>query len=750
MEVAETPYVTGGSQITQGGESAKVVQFTGTISPSELATLYAVARSQQIITLAGNLLVYAYGYSTGSVFAAIEDISLVEEAGVTGGGGAGKYTYMFRLKAIGDTTNFNRASVVGSVIYQPFTFALNAKPVLTLPPGVNTCTQAVAAQTRTGGPPGINAQGPNIAIPYVANFAGWGVSYTGVTDATIIGNVGGVTTGYESIGQGMELFLTNGLIKVRGRFYQSVRQGNMDFLIWVSGTGWVKVGEIDFLFNGSSNAGAPNAYARQYMSGYVLTLQRMVNTPQSPLSEVGSIAASWQVLPNGLRIGGVITMRRGQFIVGFDLKNLSTTVSLTFGAVLEQPQYSFTYVTRGNIGTLGASVMNDSTPIAAFYYQTGPSWTNDTTVAQSGGTAYTLLSATTDYFYIGSALPFSTATITLPTPAVGGAFVFQYSQGNGNWNTLPLLYSAAGFAYSPTNLVFQPPNDWHPDTENGFTYYWIRLSTTSAPSTVPKATTIVINQLTELMAPSAVLQYTSGAYVDDTAANQMAVVFQQFFAILSTSSDYFYVGLPVPFNGMWASFQTAGSYGTLTWQYSQGSGSWGSLSVSGAASSLSANGQVSWTPPGSWATDTVGNYTGLYWIRVSAASVTTTAKAEMFPYVNSYSSTTSEDAAIDTGNVTYLATASSVASGTVVAGIICRDAGNGRRYEQTGQGGSTLSSLILCFDQPNMVQADMASNFEMVWFFALVYDGNSDNLPAQLGLEALADVTVHPDVVAVT
>lgn len=685
------------------------------------------------------------GYANG-VFVTVEDVALVEQGGVPS-----KYTYAFRLKMVGDLTGYHRASIANCV-FRPFTFNFAAKPVLSLPPGAaNPNVSQTITGTRTGGPP--TGTGANLAFPYIANYEGWGVSYTGVTDATIIGNVGGVTTGYEDIGQGPELYITNGLVKARARFYQSVRRGNMDHLIWVAsgGTGaWAKVGEINFYVNGNLNGGAPNAYNRQYLSGYTLIAQRLINKPEAPLSELGCLGLSWQVLPNGLRIAGVIVLRRNSYAVGFDLKNTSTTTSIGFGAILEQPQYSFNYVTRGNLGTLTYNTMTKTTLSAAYRFQSPSTWTDDTALSVSGGTPYVMLGASTDFFYFGAPLPFSSLQIVLSTLGSVGTVKWEYSQGNGNWATFtPDITLMAAFAVSNKPLEFQPFNDWHPDLVNAATYYWVRVSVASA-ATPPQGQAIVITQQQMPFDPSAALQYTASAYVDDTTLAGTAGNTTNF-PILAATADYFYVGLPTPFAAIAWLMKTAGNYGVMTWQYSQGGGAWATLTITADGSTgFTTSGVTTFTPPGDWATDSVSTYAGLYWVRVATATYTTTAQYyQITCLVPSYASTTSEDAAIDSLNYTYWATAASLVNGTIVAGIIGQTEGNGRRYEQVNIANAAFTKLILGFDYPNFVPADQASAFEMVWFFALVYDANTDNSPAELAKEAMADVTVTPNIVAV-
>jgi hypothetical protein len=89
-----------------------------------------------------------------------------------------------------------------------------------------------------------------------------------------------------------------------------------------------------------------------------------------------------------------------------------------------------------------------------------------------------------------------------------------------------------------------------------------------------------------------------------------------------------YFGYHEMFNKLQFLLSTLGSYGTLTWGYSQGSGNWGTVTVTDGTSGFTQSGAVTLTPPSAWAMDTVNSFANMFWLRVSAASVTTTAKAQ--------------------------------------------------------------------------------------------------------------------------
>lgn len=118
-----------------------------------------------------------------------------------------------------------------------------------------------------------------------------------------------------------------------------------------------------------------------------------------------------------------------------------------------------------------------------------------------------------------------------------------------------------------------------------------------------------------------VLVYDGSAYQDQTA--EADSLDGTPFNLMADSGDYLYLGKRTRFKQAYFDFAVAGDYGTLTWQYWNGS-AWSALSVSGTAANLDADGIISFTPPNDW-TQTIVNSARAYWIRVSAASVTTAA-----------------------------------------------------------------------------------------------------------------------------
>ena len=80
------------------------------------------------------------------------------------------------------------------------------------------------------------------------------------------------------------------------------------------------------------------------------------------------------------------------------------------------------------------------------------------------------------------------------------------------------------------------------------------------------------------------------------------------------TTDFGYVGEATTFSNIYMDISTASSVVTYVYQYSKGGGSWGTLTVTDGTTGMTVDGNISFTPPGDWATDTVNGSTG-YWVR---------------------------------------------------------------------------------------------------------------------------------------
>lgn len=119
-------------------------------------------------------------------------------------------------------------------------------------------------------------------------------------------------------------------------------------------------------------------------------------------------------------------------------------------------------------------------------------------------------------------------------------------------------------------------------------------------------------------------RYESGSTWSDYTAESQSDLGTPF-TLLGAASDYGYFGHREKCNLLAFVLAQVGTYGALTWEYSQGSGVWGTLTVADGTSGFSQTGQVAFTPPSDWKQDTVNSIASKFWVRVKAASVTTPA-----------------------------------------------------------------------------------------------------------------------------
>jgi hypothetical protein len=98
------------------------------------------------------------------------------------------------------------------------------------------------------------------------------------------------------------------------------------------------------------------------------------------------------------------------------------------------------------------------------------------------------------------------------------------------------------------------------------------------------------------------------------------------FTLLAAATEYAYFGHRERFNKLQFDLESLGSYGTQTWEYSDGSNGWKTLTIaSDGTAGFSQDGTVVFTPPSDWKHDTVNSVSNKFWVRVKVASVTTAA-----------------------------------------------------------------------------------------------------------------------------
>ena len=120
-----------------------------------------------------------------------------------------------------------------------------------------------------------------------------------------------------------------------------------------------------------------------------------------------------------------------------------------------------------------------------YVYQSG--YTDVTSEAGTeGGTAFSLISSTAGYLYIGDNDKFE--GIDFDFSARGSNYTLKVEYYNGtSWQTLTstndgLSDNTANFT-TDGRITFNAPSNWAKTTVNSSNYYWIRISTTATPST---------------------------------------------------------------------------------------------------------------------------------------------------------------------------------------------------------------------------------------------------------------------------
>ena len=122
-------------------------------------------------------------------------------------------------------------------------------------------------------------------------------------------------------------------------------------------------------------------------------------------------------------------------------------------------------------------------------------------------------------------------------------------------------------------------------------------------------------------------QSTSGGTYVATFTNRSGATSP--FNILAASTDILYLGSYQRLNLINFILSALGSYGTIYWEYSQGSGNWNTLTgYTDGTNGFSQTGTLTLTPPSDWGIDTVDGFANMFWLRVGAISVTSTAQLQ--------------------------------------------------------------------------------------------------------------------------
>jgi len=141
-----------------------------------------------------------------------------------------------------------------------------------------------------------------------------------------------------------------------------------------------------------------------------------------------------------------------------------------------------------------ASAETATTFYKAYFYD--GLYTDETVEAGTeGGTAFATMSSTDDFLYLGQTAEFAGAKFEFATKGTNYTLKLEYY--NGAWveltaNTDNLVDNTSNFA-SDGSIVWDAPDDWTTDVVNGESAYWIRISTTSTPTTVATVNYVIPN-----------------------------------------------------------------------------------------------------------------------------------------------------------------------------------------------------------------------------------------------------------------
>ncbi|MCX7758995.1 MAG: hypothetical protein N2169_05240, partial [bacterium] len=118
------------------------------------------------------------------------------------------------------------------------------------------------------------------------------------------------------------------------------------------------------------------------------------------------------------------------------------------------------------------------------YYYNGSTYTDLTTNIEHNATNQTVLSATGHYIYVGDSSTFSRLYIQIGSSGSGVALKVEYYNGSA-WTTLTTTDNTSNLTLSGW-LTWTTPGNWAATTVNGQSKYWVRISTTSTPTTAPQ------------------------------------------------------------------------------------------------------------------------------------------------------------------------------------------------------------------------------------------------------------------------
>ncbi len=136
-------------------------------------------------------------------------------------------------------------------------------------------------------------------------------------------------------------------------------------------------------------------------------------------------------------------------------------------------------------GTAVAAVAASSGQAAGFFESClrydGTTWYNDKVLCQdSGSPSVPLLAQSSDYRYFGSVGKFNQLFVEIESAGGYGNFIWEYSLGLGNWNSLSVESNQTLNLARTGTIRFTPPDNWINDSVHGSgNQYWIRVRAAS-------------------------------------------------------------------------------------------------------------------------------------------------------------------------------------------------------------------------------------------------------------------------------
>ncbi len=181
--------------------------------------------------------------------------------------------------------------------------------------------------------------------------------------------------------------------------------------------------------------------------------------------------------------------------VGYSIWKL-TPSNYTYNSVNELYSNNVILSNKGEADSESATAFD---LVYSFDGDSGSTYVDNTTEAGTeSGVAFNTMNSTTDYLYLGHSTTFAGAKFEWQTRGSGHAIVVEYysdESGVNDWVTLAAngdnLSDNTGNFTSDGRITWDIPVNWGTTSVNSQSKYWIRISTSSTPTTIATALMIV-------------------------------------------------------------------------------------------------------------------------------------------------------------------------------------------------------------------------------------------------------------------